>query len=169
MRVSRQRFADLIKEAFSSQPNSANNKLRKDRNSLKAKRDQLYKKYIMPLDEGIELIDSKLNSFCEHPTKLVDVKIEGWHTDDGEGNDWSGDVVKITCKSCGLKIDVKSNSDGSHGDRYERHLDQVGRANLNKLWKQACDEQHKKDQESYRKFEEDQERKQYERLKQKYG
>ena len=169
MRISREKFAKLIKAEFANEANSKNKKLRTDRTKLKTKRDRLYKKYIEPLDEGMKFISSELNRSCEHPTELVDVKIEGWRTDDGEGNVWSGDTVKITCKSCGLKVDIESNSDGSHGPRYKTSEDQIGKANLNKLWNQVVAEIDKDNRELHRKYEEEQERKQYQRLKEKYG
>lgn len=169
MRLSRTRFGDLIKSKFVGRLNKKNEALRITRKCIEEKRDALLIEYIDPLNRELRDIEKNLKQSCEHPKELVDVKVEYWHEDDGEGNSWSGDTVIVTCKSCGFRANIQSNADGYNTEKFKSSEAVIGKVNLNDTWKLLLEEVSREQREWQQKYNEEQEREQYNRLKKKYG
>jgi hypothetical protein len=165
------RFAGMIKKAFCGRTRSGNTKLRDQIADLTRRKEKAYEAYVKPLSEELTILSRRLGKECEHPAESVTVKVEEWDSEDGEGNSWSGDTVRIAC-SCGLSHSVESTSDGSHQERfvsgyrssYPRDLIELLNGVWSKLRKQESDEQAR----SNARYFEQKERRELVRLSRKY-
>lgn len=163
------KFAKRIKAAVVGKSTANNEALRKERAALNKTKKQLVKRHIKPINDRLAEIQQGLSKACEHPASHLEVTIKGWYEDDGEENSWSGDEITAECKSCGKKQKIRTNE----GYNTSMFNDQDGKSlfgvDIPSIWQKLCDEEAKENAKRRKTIEEENERKEYQRLKEKFG
>lgn len=135
---------------------------------LKKNMEFLYKKHLAKLHEKAAILEAKIKVKCEHPKRHSEVDYEEWNTDDGEGNEWSGTKYKFTCKACGYSKLVGNQDEGPYHSRRTRFMGKED-SELQNIWEKLEQKEHAEAQKKLSRQRQEDERKTYLRLKEKYG
>jgi hypothetical protein len=167
MRINNGEFIKRVKKAFAKKPNRTTENMRLKRAAIMGEKHRLFEMHIKPLDEQLQELNRLISSTCEHPFEALNVKIEGWSSDDGEGNEWSGDTIKLTCSSCGLQREIDT-SDERDGDRFSEKST-LGHVDAKVIYEEIAKEERLAAQKTWAKIQEQAEREKYLELKKRFG
>jgi hypothetical protein len=165
MKVSHRSLKARILKEYTGVQKAANETLRQKKLKLLQKKDEILKSQIEPLDAALKQISQELYQKCEHPISHTIVEITPWTSDDGEGNYWSGDDIKLTCKSCGTVHNLHTSDDYNVFNNGTK----LGPVDVKNIYEDLYDKEETKRQKERQKLEEQYERKEYLKLKEKYG